>query len=476
MTGQRIFKSIDMREIKFKAIYLLIALIGISCTRDEEDLAPALFPTTPDIFTDDPVSLTDEFFVSFDPAAGANPDGFGTDDNEAFEGTSSIRIDVPSADDPNGVFIGGIFLDRGDGRNLTDYDALTFWARASTTATVGTFGFGTDFAENRYTASINDIQLSTDWRKYTVPIPDPSKLTQEKGMFLFSAGTASTNGVGYTFWIDELRFEDTGTVAQPRPAIFNGEDQVTESFTGVDIPATNLTQTFNLGDGTNQTVSASANYFNFSSSDESVLRFIEPDIIRVVGTGTATISASIAGVRAAGSLTVTASGAFLSAPVPTRSADSVVSIFSDAYTNVQVDNYNGFFEFATTQGGAINIGGENIISYTELNFVSINMFESPDVDASAATHIHVDINVRESLDAGDFLNFQIINDDGGAASSGSVSLGSYSPLIEGEWVSYDIPLADFAGLTATNDVDLIFFVSDATISDIYVDNVYFYID
>lgn len=402
-----------MKNLIYKTSFLCIALLSLSCSRDDGDLKPATFPNTPGIFTDIPINLTDQFFVSFDPAAGANTDGFGTDENEAYEGTTSIRIDVPSATDPDGTFIGGIFEDRGAGRNLTEYNALTFWAKSSITATIGTVGFGDDFQSNTYAASINDVPVSTGWKKVIIPIPDPSKLVNERGMFLFSIGSQSTDGAGFTVWLDEIQFENLGIVAHPLKRAL--DQQVIFNVAGNEVA-----------------VNAAAGYFDESDFD------------------------------------------FAPTP-PERNAADVVSIFSDAYTNVQVDNYNGFFQFATTQGGATSIGDENFISYTDLNFVSINMFNSPDVDASGMTHIHVDVNVRESINAGDFINFQIINNDGGASpSSGSVSLGSYGSLREGRWVSYDIPIADFAGLTALNDVDLIFFVSDGTISNILVDNVYFY--
>ena len=154
-----------------------IAIIS-GCERDfSDEVQFATFNNNGDIFTDAPVGLTDEFFDSFDPAGPnpANPEGFGTDDNVAFMGTSSIRIDVPAPDDPDGAFIGGIFLDRGDGRNLTGFDALTFFARGSTTATIGKVGFGTDFEENKLAVIAQNIRLSTDWTKIIIPIPDPSK-------------------------------------------------------------------------------------------------------------------------------------------------------------------------------------------------------------------------------------------------------------------------------------------------------------
>ena len=79
-----------------KALVLLAVIsVMFACERGlSDDVEFASFPTTGDIFTDAPVGLTDEFFVSFDPAGGANTQGFGTDDNVAFEGSSSIRIDV----------------------------------------------------------------------------------------------------------------------------------------------------------------------------------------------------------------------------------------------------------------------------------------------------------------------------------------------------------------------------------------------
>ena len=51
-------------------------------------------------------------------------------------------------------------------------------------------------------------------------------------MFTFSAGTDSTGGLGYTIWIDEIRFEKLGTIGQPRPAIMNGADVSMQTFNG----------------------------------------------------------------------------------------------------------------------------------------------------------------------------------------------------------------------------------------------------
>lgn len=462
-----------------------IIVLSYGCERDlTDDAIPATFPNTADIFTDAPVGLTDDFFKSFDPAGGANTEGFGTDDQVAFEGSTSIRIDVPAPNDPNGGFIGGIFKDRGEGRDLSGYDALTFWAKGSTTATIGEVGFGTDFEESNFAVTLANVQLSTDWRKYTIPIPDPSLLTQEKGMFLFSAGTQSTNGFGFTFWIDELRFENLGTLGQPRPQIFNGEDITQQAFGGSMLQTTGLGYKVNLASGINQTVRATANYFDFTSSNPSIATVSNLGEINVISEGTATITASIRGALAEGSLTLEVTGPFEFAPAPTRDAASVISLFSDTYTDVPVSRYNSFFEpFQTTLGGVLPIGDQAIISYTDLNFVGIVfnpvIFPSeavPTINAAGMTHMHIDINIQEELQVGDRILLELTN-YGATNQTGGFTINSTDLETDG-WVGFDIPLAQFVGLTDRSSLGLLLFNSqigpNPTISNVFFDNIYFY--
>jgi len=451
----------------------LICVALVSCERGiSDDVDFATFPTTPEIFTDNPVGLTDVFFESFDPATGANTSGFGVDQNEAYRGTSSIRIDVPTPADPEGGYIGGIFRDRGDGRDLTGYDALTFWAKGSTTATMGTVGFGTDFIEDKYAVSLDNIELSTDWKKYILPIPDPSKLVKEKGMFLFSAGTQSTGGIGFTIWIDELKFESLGTIAQPRPSILGGQNQTAQANVNSSVPLIGFTQTFNLANGQDVTVSAEPAYFDFTTSNPSVASVNSLGVITVEGAGgvdnTSTITASIGGVLAAGSLTIEAVDI------------DVISIFSDVFANVPVDNYNGFYEpWQTTLGGAIEENGANIIEYTLLNFVAIEFYgrdgsSVPPVDATDMTHFHIDIRANETVQPSDYINISLHNNFTlGNEVSGTFEI-SGTDLTSNDWVSFDIPLSSFSGLSARDAVGMMLFVSDATIENVSLDNIYFY--
>jgi hypothetical protein len=449
----------------------LLVFFSLSCERDlTDDAVEARFSNNPEVFID---GFSPG--LQYMPFAGSRFDAFSVDTHEKFSGTASMRFDVPNVGDPLGAFAGAIFPDF-SGRDLTEYDALTFWAKGTIAGTINEIGFGQDFGENKYLTTLQNLKLTTNWQKYTIPIPDPSKLTQEKGLFWYAEGPEEGNG--YSFWIDELKYEKLGTVAQPRPKIFDGEDITQQSFAGANISVSGLTQTFNLANGLNQTVLAAPGFFDFSSSNPTVATVSETGEINIIGTGTTVITASLGGVEAAGSLTLESLGDFVHAPTPTRNPENVISIFSDAYTNVPVDYYNGFFmgDGQTTQGGAppLVIGGEEVILYTDLNFVGVGTFLNvPTVNATQMTHFHVDINVQEAIDPGDFIRIQLINDVGGNETSGSVIFDS-SVLVTNEWVSLDIPLGEFTGLGPRDKLGLIFFVSDATISTIFVDNIYYY--
>ncbi|MGK0377278.1 carbohydrate-binding protein [Patiriisocius sp. Uisw_017] len=478
----------NIRFINFKGMtfLLLILVLAIGCERELSDNATvATFSTTGEIFTDGPVGLGEDFYFPF----GGSKFDAASFDGEGFESLVSIRIDVPNADDPTGNYAGAILRVDGAGRDLRGYDALTFYAKASQGVVLGEVGYGTDFLEDKYRVAVQNLSLGTNWAKYTIPIPDALKLVEERGLFWYSLGTQNTGGLGYTVWFDDIKFEKLGNIAQPRPKILNGEDQFLETFNESVFPIGGLTQTFNLANGLDQVVLASPAYFTFSSSNTSVATVNEQGEVTVVGaslpdpvTGElipAVITATMNELEAEGSLTLASFGAFELAPVPDEAPENVISLFSDSYEDVPVDYYNGFFngDGQTTQGGAppINVGGGEVINYTNLNFVGIGTFLNVQpIDATQMTHLHVDINVQEPVTSGDFIRLQILN---GVQTTNELS-GSFTifdtDLVTNGWASYDIPLGDFAGLSAKDALGLLFFISDTTVSNIYVDNIYYY--
>lgn len=473
-----------MKNIKFmysKIILLsgLLFAITVSCEREiSDEVAFATFPKTGEIFTDSPIGLGTDFYFPF---SGSKPTAWSVDEEVGFESEASMRFDVPNANDPEGNFAGAIFrIDgNGSGRDLTDFDALTFWAKATQATKLGTIGFGVDFIEDKY-AALTSIDLTTNWVKYIIPIPDPSKLVRERGMMAYAAsgiGVVPGQELGYTFWLDEVKFEKLGTIAQPQPTILNGENLVEQTFTGsdIDIAARGLTQKFNVN-GRNVTVNTTPAYFKFISSNTAVSVVDEKGLVSVIGEGTTDITAELAGVKARGSLKLTSNGALPTAPLPTILAADVKSIFSDAYDSVTESNFTPNFGGSTTQTTEAGSDDDSVLIYNNNNFTGI-IFENT-VDASALTHLHIDIYTQKSD-----TNVDIQIRDIGA--NGEIETNVFngfpdgddkdfrftaSGLTIGSWTSFDIPISgDLA--TQKDNLGALILVGGP---NFILDNIYFY--
>src|SRR5210317_1455020 len=97
-----------IQNIKQKSILiLLLSVVFLGCEREISDEAVLTsFSSTGEIFTDSPVGLGSDFYF---PYSGSKATAWTVDETEAYEGTASMRFDVPNADDPNGNFAGAIF-------------------------------------------------------------------------------------------------------------------------------------------------------------------------------------------------------------------------------------------------------------------------------------------------------------------------------------------------------------------------------
>jgi hypothetical protein len=467
-------KNIKFMHSKIILFSVFLVAITVSCEREiSDEVEFATFSKTGEIFTDSPIGLGNNFYFPFQ---GSKATAWTVDEKEGYKSQASMRFDVPNASDPEGNYAGAIFRVDGAGRNLTEFDALTFWAKASRGVAIGEMGFGIDFTENKYQVTKSDLSLTTNWVKYIISIPEASKLFDERGMFWYSAGTQNTGGFGYTFWIDDLKFEKLGTIAQPKPAIFNGADIVQQSFIGIDLIIEG-TQTFNLASGINQTVVAAPSYFTFSSTDVDVARVSEVGIISIVGAGTATITATLDGVKAAGSLTIESSGNFINAPIPTRNPSDVISIFSDTYTNVPVDFFNGYWEpFQTTQSADFVAEGNNILNYTDFNFVG-NQFSNPTVDATQKSNIHIDMYIPGEVPSNmDFLitlvDFGADKAQGGGDDTRQQVFFNKALWVPNTWITLEFSIT----MSTRNSIGQIIYenINFSSLRSFYLDNIYFY--
>ena len=145
-----------MKNSKFnylKAFFLraTVTTMITSCERELSDEATvATFPKIGNIFTDDFVGMGSDFYF---PYGGSKATAWSIDRSEGYNSNVSLRFDVPNANDPEGNYAGAIFRTEGAGRNLTDFDALTFYIKASQGVTIAELGFGEDFDQSYYSYS-----------------------------------------------------------------------------------------------------------------------------------------------------------------------------------------------------------------------------------------------------------------------------------------------------------------------------------
>ncbi len=147
----------------------------------------------------------------------------------------------------------------------------------------------------------------------------------------------------------------------------------------------------------------------------------------------------------------------MAAPAPTAAAGDVISVFSDAYTNVAGTDFNPNWGQATVVT-EVDIAGNNTLKYENLNYQG-TMFASP-LDVSGMSFLHVDYWTANSTGFNGFL-----------ISSGPAETPHAFTVTSGQWISVEIPLSEFSSVVDLMDVIQMKFDGDGTI---YLDNIYFY--
>ena len=149
----------------------------------------------------------------------------------------------------------------------------------------------------------------------------------------------------------------------------------------------------------------------------------------------------------------------------------VISLFTTAYTNRGVDTWRTSWSAGNSElVDPFTVAGRSIKKYSLFNFVGIEFGANVPaniVDASTMTGIHVDV---WSPNPAATLEIQLVNDATGTAAIGKYQAGQ---IATGSWVSLNIPLSSFAGLTAKNKLQQMLFVAGGP-TVLYLDNVYFY--
>jgi len=161
------------------------------------------------------------------------------------------------------------------------------------------------------------------------------------------------------------------------------------------------------------------------------------------------------------------------APTPTHASSDVISVYSDAYTNVAT-NYNPNWGQSGTVNPtfeAVTGSGNNILAYANFNYQGTELSTQ---DVSLMEYLHVDVWVPAGTAR--LLKISPINNGSGAGEF-LVTV----PITPGSWNSVDLPKSSFTGMTWNSVFQLKFdgqFNADGSANtsgwDVYLDNIYFW--
>jgi hypothetical protein len=226
-------------------------------------------------------------------------------------------------------------------------------------------------------------------------------------------------------------------------------------------------------DATDQVIEHFQNYFTFFSSDESVVK-VEGENVRVVGSGSAVITAKLGELDATGMVIVNSTALPpTDAPDPTHPAADVISLFSNSYPNRPVDTWSADWDNADVSD--LKINGNDTKGYTNMVFAGIEFASNP-IDATAMTHFHIDAWAP----TGNTFKIKLVDFGADGMFGGlddSESELTFNPITtppfnSGTWISLDIPMADFVNLQETAHLAQI--VLSGNTQTVYIDNIYFH--
>jgi hypothetical protein len=163
---------------------------------------------------------------------------------------------------------------------------------------------------------------------------------------------------------------------------------------------------------------------------------------------------------------------------PTHDAGDVISLFSDVYTDVEVDTWSAFWDTADVYDYVV--ASDNIKQYTNLLFAGIE-FTTNTIDVSAMTHFHIDVWTPDPTDAPAVFKIKLV-DFGPNGVWGDTEpdednteheiILDESTMSTGEWVGIEIPMAEFVDLTTREHLAQLIISGDPDI--VYLDNIYFH--
>jgi hypothetical protein len=159
-------------------------------------------------------------------------------------------------------------------------------------------------------------------------------------------------------------------------------------------------------------------------------------------------------------------------PAPTAAAADVIALYSDTYSAAPVDTFRADWS-ACGEVDDVTVLGDAVKRYAALDYAGIEFISTP-IDASGYRALHLDVWTPDStvfkVKLVDFGADGVFGNDDSEHEL-TFTPGSTPALAQSAWVSLELPLSSFVGLTRRQTLAQL--IVSASSSTVFVDNIYF---
>ena len=354
----------------------------------------------------------------------------------------------------------GTHINNEVGVSLTNMEYLhvDVWTSANPTTSilqVSPINSGSGAGETLVTINYTSGQ----WTSVDIPKSAFTGMTWDSVFQLKFAANGTGSTVPITIYLDNIYFWKTATV-QGTDASLSDLKVAGTTVAGFSPSTTTYAVGVPFGAAVPQITLA-------TTSDTNATRVIT-QATTVPGSATVVVRSQNTSVVRTYTINYSVEGPTMAAPTPpARATADVISLFSNAYTNVAVNTWSAPWDSASFED--VVVAGNDVKKITFVDFLGVD-FTSAAFNASGFTHYHIDYWTDNASLAGKVLNTKWSNH---AAGAGETSAFLYTGLVStsGSWVSVDVPITSFDNAPQTRNA-LAQFLLISNLGVVYVDNIY----
>jgi len=393
------------------------------------------------------------------------------DETDGFAGTNSLRIEVPFDVDPN--FEGDVSLVLPMPTDLAQYNALEFDVKTDQNNVPTTL----ELIQSDDSFMSAAIPVIGDWQHFVIVLPNAAELTEVETALRIRAGASD---VAIKF--DEIRYLTLDPLPTIDYALIPSRDLTGPLAPGDTFTVDGLASITTTNPEIVLETEFSLRFFDGFSSTESAVATVDANgLVTAVDEGVAQILGTVDGVDTEPldvEVVVPPTPPNVPAPTPMFPPADVISIYSDAYTDVARSAADSSVDNATP--GELTVMGDNV-RYFDFGAgpPSVELLFEPPANQDLTDYT----TLRFDMWVGNVSSFEVVILDAGADGilqrASPDDLFSFilfdgttmPPVVKNQWMTFEVPLDDF-GLMKRNDFQAMYWFPNLA-ERIHFDNILF---